>query len=116
MEDFQNIPFYAKYQRFTIGKATDSYRLNISGYSGDEGDSLINHNGLPFSTKDNGNTVCAVRHQGAWWYNYCYHSNLNGLYVISSYSRTGIRVNKGYRGRVRETDKQKERKGQTKKD
>ncbi|OWF39940.1 fibrinogen-like protein A [Mizuhopecten yessoensis] len=37
MEDFQNIPFYAKYQRFAIGNATDSYRLDISGYSGDEG-------------------------------------------------------------------------------
>ena len=42
---------------------------------------------MPFSTKDadhdtyNGGTgSCAVESHGAWWYNYCAASNLNGKY------------------------------------
>ena len=37
-----------------------------------------------FSTKDDDNDLydghCAERFKGAWWYNQCHHSNLNGLY------------------------------------
>ena len=50
------------------------------------GDSLIDvHNNQPFTTKDRDNdgstTInCAVYFTGAWWYNSCYHSNLNGKY------------------------------------
>ena len=42
------------------------------------------HNGHKFSTFDHdvddysGN--CAQTHKGAWWYNVCQRSNLNGLY------------------------------------
>ena len=41
---------------------------------------------MPFSTKDadHGNTNdrygCADQYHGAWWYNACQHSNLNGKY------------------------------------
>ena len=50
-----------------------------------KGDSLSYHNGKKFSTKDQDNDVdsgssCAVRFHGAWWYNSCYNSNLNGQY------------------------------------
>ena len=50
------------------------------------GDSLNYHNGLMFSTrdKDNDNTTdykCAERYHGAWWYNRCLKSNLNGVYM-----------------------------------
>lgn len=51
------------------------------------GDSLSFHNGKRFSTYDaDHDTVegnCAVTVHGAWWYQGCYHSNLNGPYATS---------------------------------
>ena len=51
------------------------------------GDSLAFHNGMGFTTKDydvdgawGGN--CAYWMHGAWWYNYCHHSKLNGKYLF----------------------------------
>ena len=47
------------------------------------GDSLAYHNGSSFSTKDSDNTgyrYCSEYHKGAWWYDSCYNSNLNGIY------------------------------------
>ena len=50
------------------------------------GDSLAFHNSMPFSTYDRDNDRhtddnCAEKYKGGWWYNSCYHSNLNGLYL-----------------------------------
>ena len=44
------------------------------------------HNGRPFSTFDDDNDGydnlnCAVEEHGAWWYDRCYHANLNGQYL-----------------------------------
>ena len=44
------------------------------------------HNGRKFTTKDNdndrtGSGNCAITFKGGWWYNTCYDSNLNGLYI-----------------------------------
>lgn len=41
---------------------------------------------MEFSTFDNDNdrwkgTNCAILRDGAWWYNICIKSNLNGLYL-----------------------------------
>ena len=40
---------------------------------------------MQFSTNDNDNDLeaasCAQTYKGAWWYNHCLHSNLNGLYL-----------------------------------
>ena len=53
---------------------------------------------MQFSTRDNDNDEkpngsCAQKYQGAWWYSYCLHSNLNGLYLIGSHSSFGNGVN-----------------------
>ena len=49
-----------------------------------EGDSLSAQLGHKFSTRDQDNDAhggsCAVKYKGAWWYNDCHDSNLNGLY------------------------------------
>ena len=85
---------YVKYRRFSVGNAATKYRLSVSGQSGNEphGDRLSYHNNMSFSTfdKDNDQTQgnCAVTHVGAWWYNACYNSNLNGVYGALDY--TGI--------------------------
>ena len=56
-------------------------------FKGDARDSLAHHNQMQFSTKDSDNDLnsgnCATSGQGAWWYNYCYDSNLNGRYLSS---------------------------------
>lgn len=55
------------------------------------GDSMAFHNGLMFSTldADHDNRTefsCAQVYHGAWWYNYCHHSNLNGLYLRGNHT------------------------------
>ena len=50
------------------------------------GDSLSYQNNQQFSTKDRDNDKwvgghCAQLHHGAWWYDECKHSNLNGKYL-----------------------------------
>jgi hypothetical protein len=37
LEDFENRTRHAEYQSFTIGNAESKYRLDIDGYSGNEG-------------------------------------------------------------------------------
>ncbi|XP_068506324.1 fibrinogen C domain-containing protein 1-like [Syngnathus scovelli] len=82
--------YYARYDNFWVGRNSrdpekDGYPLVVSGYSGDAGDKLAYHSGMKFSTKDrdqdtSNNLHCANYWKGAWWYDACYSSNLNGLY------------------------------------
>jgi len=80
-----------EYWSFEIGdELNDKYRLEVSGYSGDSGDSLqyegdlngnglfdaYNHDEMKFTTSDQDNDEndsqnCAVSRGGGWWYNRC---------------------------------------------
>ncbi|XP_050514536.1 fibrinogen C domain-containing protein 1-B-like isoform X3 [Diabrotica virgifera virgifera] len=84
--DKDGISAYALYDSFAIGSEVEGYYLStLKGYSGDAGDSLSNHLGQKFTTLDldqdqkpDGN--CAEIFIGAWWYNNCYESHLNGKF------------------------------------
>ncbi len=77
------------YQLFKVAGGSDNYRLTIGqGEGTNTFDFMAYHNNRPFTTRDKDNdgnsNNCAVTHQGAWWYNNCYYSNLNGLHESSS--------------------------------
>uniref|UniRef100_A0A1X7T309 Fibrinogen C-terminal domain-containing protein n=1 Tax=Amphimedon queenslandica TaxID=400682 RepID=A0A1X7T309_AMPQE len=83
--DFDNDTAYANYSTFNVSDGSTEYILTAEGYSGTAGNSLGWHSGNRFSTRDNDNDNygggnCAQGHTGAWWYNSCHHSNLNGRY------------------------------------
>ncbi|XP_028391389.1 uncharacterized protein LOC114516186 [Dendronephthya gigantea] len=94
--DFNGAERYAKYGTFSVADESDKYRLNIGSYSGTAGDSLDFHNQMQFSTKDSDNDAyssgsCATNCKGAWWYNSCYKSSLNGPYLgAGSFNNRGI--------------------------
>ncbi|CAL4100937.1 unnamed protein product [Meganyctiphanes norvegica] len=86
LEDWEDNTRWAKYTNFTVGPAEDKYRLTVTGYTGNAGDSLKEqHNGEPFSTYDQDNDAhsglhCAQKYKGGWWYGPgCHQANLNGL-------------------------------------
>ena len=59
--------------------------LLLISHLGNAGDALTpKHNYMKFTTKDADHDSCgencALRFKGAWWYNCCYDSNLNGHY------------------------------------
>ncbi|XP_053385858.1 ryncolin-1-like [Mercenaria mercenaria] len=91
LEDHDGNRAYAKYSKFKVGPESTNYTLEVNGYSGDAGDSLFKpsinghiHNGMQFSTKDRDNDQtggnCASYWNGAWWFNSCFASHLNGLF------------------------------------
>ncbi len=55
------------------------------------GDSLLYHSDHPFSTKDLSSLglSCAKNHKGAWWYNHCLQSNLNGFNYQAKFIANG---------------------------
>ncbi|KAM5146813.1 ficolin-2-like isoform 2-T2 [Mantella aurantiaca] len=86
LQGFDTVKHFAKYSTFKILGESEKFRLVISGFtSGNAGDSLTYHNGMPFSTLDQDNDTdprdCVQLYKGAWWYNQCHQSNLNGLYL-----------------------------------
>ncbi|XP_035657937.1 microfibril-associated glycoprotein 4-like isoform X2 [Branchiostoma floridae] len=92
MGDVEGNTAYAAYSTFAISPESQNYKLHIGTYSGTAGDSLVYHDGRPFSTKDRDNdersASCAVGAKGAWWYADCHHSNLNGLYRLGAHDGT----------------------------
>ncbi|CAG2257276.1 unnamed protein product [Mytilus edulis] len=84
LEDFDGKTAYAKYSTFNVEDFKSNFMLHISGYTGTAGDGLNYHDKMMFTTKDKDNdrwkSNCAGLRIGAWWYNRCIHSNLNGKY------------------------------------
>ena len=98
LADYEGRQKYAHYRYFTVDSASVNYTLSIGGYSGTAGDSLAGShslNGMQFTTHDRDNdrsgSNCAADWQGAWWYNNCHHSNLNGKYLRGADDCRGVR-------------------------
>ncbi|CAF5011472.1 unnamed protein product, partial [Rotaria socialis] len=87
LEDFDAQKRFAEYSAFRVSNEADKYRLILGSYlKGDAGDSLVTQNNMQFSTKDQDNDAnsgysCAQVYNGAWWYNACHSTNLNGGYL-----------------------------------
>ncbi|CAL4144104.1 unnamed protein product, partial [Meganyctiphanes norvegica] len=84
--DWSGNTTYAKYGVFHVDDRLNRYKLTVSNYTGNAGDSLTYHNNMMFSTYDEDNDAyssnCAsssIRY-GAWWYRHCTYTNINGLY------------------------------------
>lgn len=88
LEEFSGTKYWAEYSHFQVDGPEANYRLHISGYSGDAGDTLTGAyhsvNGAQFSTYDRDNDEkydnCAGLFSGGWWYSECGTSNINGKY------------------------------------
>nr|XP_058965770.1 microfibril-associated glycoprotein 4-like [Pocillopora verrucosa] len=99
LEDFDGETSYAEYDLIVVATERKKYQLSVGKYSGRAGDSLTQHHGYPFSTKDRDHdshsSNCAEKYKGGWWHIDCYYSNLNGVYRHGGDSATtfGIRWN-----------------------
>ncbi|XP_059166146.1 fibrinogen C domain-containing protein 1-like [Physella acuta] len=92
---FNGQNFYARYSSFCVYGLAEFYKLKVSGYSGNAGDSLTQkHNNMRFSTFDVDNDPvsdnCALAGRGGWWYNNCHTANLNGKWGSTVF---GVGVN-----------------------
>uniref|UniRef100_A0A224Y5Y0 Fibrinogen-related domain containing protein n=1 Tax=Rhipicephalus zambeziensis TaxID=60191 RepID=A0A224Y5Y0_9ACAR len=72
------------YDSFRISNKNDNYAIKIGKYVGPAGwDALSYANNMMFSTFDRDNDQstnnCALIYKGAWWFQKCHNSNLNGL-------------------------------------
>lgn len=89
LSDWSDKHVYAIYKVFKVDQENSNYRVHVSGYIGDAGDSFSYHNGMMFSShdKDNDKNImggCTEDHRGPWWHKDCHESNLNGEYLPSS--------------------------------
>ena len=82
---------YAEYPVLYIQDESDKYAIYYYGYSGNATDQLgRTHRGMKFTTEDSDNdhharVNCATQEGGAWWFNRCDASNLNGVYGRQNY-------------------------------
>lgn len=92
LEDFSGDTVYAEYTWFKVESEGSNYTLRFGSYSGNAGDSFSFHKGRSFTTRDRDNDLmrgmnCGELCKGGWWYNECWHSNLNGYYHRGTYPR-----------------------------
>ena len=82
-----------------VGDSTTNYTLRVGGYmsgpsAGDSLAGVYSINGMQFTTRDRDNDRrsdnCASLWQGAWWYNNCANSNLNGKYLRGAINCDGV--------------------------
>ncbi|ETE57228.1 Ficolin-1 [Ophiophagus hannah] len=96
--DFDNKQSFAKYASFQVAAESDWYRLTLGAFKGGPaGDSLSQHNNIPFSTRDKRQDPkkfnCAETYKGAWWYKSCHYSNLNARYWLGEHKSLGDGIN-----------------------
>ncbi|NWT71556.1 FCN1 protein, partial [Prunella himalayana] len=98
LRDFENNYYFAKYASFRVLGESEKYRLVLGDFlGGNAGDSLSYHRDMPFSTTDRDNDMssfnCATEYKGAWWYNDCHYSNLNGKYWMGAHGSYADGIN-----------------------
>ncbi|NWR47229.1 FCN1 protein, partial [Regulus satrapa] len=98
LRDFENNYYFAKYASFRVLGESEKYRLVLGDFlGGNAGDSLSYHRDMPFSTTDQDNDMssfnCATEYKGAWWYNDCHYSNLNGMYWMGAHGSYADGIN-----------------------
>ncbi|XP_033630602.1 ficolin-2-like [Asterias rubens] len=83
--DWDNLVAFAKYNSFKV--SGEKYILYVGDFciNSSAADSLTYHHGRPFTTFDSDNDRlvednCARKYVGAWWFNNCVLSHLNGVY------------------------------------
>ena len=106
LEDFNGDTAFAHYDKFYIEDEKNGYRLHVSGYRGNAGDSLTNLDnpdnftavGMMFSSQDEDRDTsheisCSQYWNiGGWWFNRCSWANLMGPYRLPQ-SGDGIGIN-----------------------
>ena len=99
--DFTNDTRFEHYNKFYVS-GPPAYTLYVSDYSGTAGNSLTYHSGRGFSTPDydvdGSSGSCAITNQGAWWFNNCHYSHLNGVYYYGTSSSSKGIIWRAWRG------------------
>ena len=77
-------PSYLHYNQFSVRSASEEYPLTVGGFTGVGTDRFASHplNGMKFTALDNDNderssSNCGASFKSGWWYNDCYHININ---------------------------------------
>ncbi|CAC5364780.1 unnamed protein product [Mytilus coruscus] len=67
LEDWNDEKRYALFKSFKVGDQSTNYRLTISGYSGNAGNSMTENNNMPFSTYDRDNDKASYNQCSCQW-------------------------------------------------
>ena len=90
--DFEGKKRHAVYQNFRISSEENGYRLTVTNFTGNAGNSLQFNVDTMFSTTDKNHSgsriPCAQLYYGGWWFTRnCGMSNLNGMYMSNPVTR-----------------------------